>query len=82
MNEATKWRLKMYLAEQNRFDVIDLLDKGADKQEVIDLFEKHNLLAQSPEYRRLQIRRLKNHEQSNKSRLLNNQISRLLQSLD
>ncbi|WP_028392279.1 hypothetical protein [Bacillus cihuensis] len=77
MNGATKWRLKKYLAEQNMFDVIELLEKGASKQEVIDLFEKHNILSQSQEYRRLQKK-----SQNKQSRRLNNRITRLLQLVD
>jgi len=52
MNDGIKQLLRTYLAKQNMFNIIELLNQGAEKQEIMELFEK-NLLLQSPPYQNI-----------------------------
>jgi hypothetical protein len=52
MNDGIKQLLRTYLAKQNMFNIIELLNQGAEKKEIIELFEK-NLLYQSPQYQNM-----------------------------
>jgi hypothetical protein len=49
VNDGTKQLLIRYLAEQKMFNIIELLIKGADDTEIMELFKK-NVLYQSPQY--------------------------------
>jgi hypothetical protein len=52
VNDGLKQLLRRYLAEQKMFNIIELLDTGAEDKAVIELFEK-NVLYQSPLYQNM-----------------------------
>ncbi|PUB18248.1 hypothetical protein [Paenisporosarcina sp. OV554] len=96
MNSGISPLIRTYLAKQNMFNVIELFNQGAEKKEIIELFEK-NLLYQSPKYQNMllnpSIRKQLPQEQLNeiveiykKEQLyqnsINQQIYNLLQLLD
>lgn len=51
MNEGMKQLLIRYLAELDMYNVIELVNNGADKYTILDLFQK-NVLYQNPQYQK------------------------------